>query len=342
MASYAEKFAQWRDSILSAYYAQDFGPSGMSGQPTYYDPFSKTFSHNFHKGVDLVLPGGLGAPVRSPASGKVVYTGGYNNDIHIQTANGWIYKMLHFVDHYQTTRDNGRGGQQGTRITRVGDLVRAGDTIGHQGSEGYSTGPHLHLQVETPPVDARGTRYAVDLGKNVKDVFYTLYHSLGLGAGYNPSHEFLSAPPEPLNTHGLPAPRIPPPNNSKGYDVPNPPVPPGNENPPGTVDPPESGVDLLGRGVVMGVQRPLFSSVISEVQSTLPDAGASILMFATGVLFVIIGLRKLGNDKAVQVITTPVLAPIQKTRSKIIGAVKSAKNAHPAGRAATVAESVSE
>jgi hypothetical protein len=95
----------------------------------------------FHNGVDLAATNGN--PIRAAQAGEVVWAGwandgfGYsvkvNHCFHISTAYGHMQQLL----------------------VHVHDYVQPGDTIGLEGSTGWSTGPHLHFMVEVDnvPID---------------------------------------------------------------------------------------------------------------------------------------------------------------------------------------------
>jgi murein DD-endopeptidase MepM/ murein hydrolase activator NlpD len=94
------------------------------------DPFSGHPA--FHNGVDLAAP--EGTPVRSAASGKVIFAGergDYGNLVVIQHENG-----------YETWY-----GHLKTIHVRLNQEVNSGYLLGEVGSTGRSTGPHLHFEV---------------------------------------------------------------------------------------------------------------------------------------------------------------------------------------------------
>lgn len=85
-------------------------------------------------GIDLAAP--KGTPILAAASGTVIfarngYNGGYGNMVIIAHPNGT-----------QTLY-----GHQSKITTHVGDQVYRGEIIGHEGSTGRSTGPHLHFKI---------------------------------------------------------------------------------------------------------------------------------------------------------------------------------------------------
>lgn len=86
-----------------------------------------------HEGVDLA--DAAGTPIRAAAAGTVKAAGwrfgGYGISVVISHGNG-IY--THYAHLSRAT-------------VRVGQRVRAGQTIGRVGSTGDSTGPHLHFEV---------------------------------------------------------------------------------------------------------------------------------------------------------------------------------------------------
>ncbi|BCY05654.1 M23 family metallopeptidase [Actinoplanes sp. L3-i22] len=85
-----------------------------------------------HAGVDLAAPDG--SPILAAGAGVVVRAGaaeGYGNAVLIDHGDGWL-------THY---------GHMSRIAVTVGQVVRAGEQIGDEGSTGHSTGPHLHFEV---------------------------------------------------------------------------------------------------------------------------------------------------------------------------------------------------
>lgn len=94
------------------------------------DPF--TGEAGQHNAIDI--SSAVGAPIRSPADGIVVkaeWANGYGNVIYVSHGYG-----------YST-----RYGHLSAFAVRPGQRVKRGDVIGHVGSTGRSTGPHLHYEV---------------------------------------------------------------------------------------------------------------------------------------------------------------------------------------------------
>lgn len=86
-----------------------------------------------HSGIDIASP--RGTTVKSPAGGKVVFTGrrgGYGQVLIIQHGYGvsTMYAHLNRI------------------VVKNGDRIKRGAALGEVGSSGYSTGPHLHYEVQ--------------------------------------------------------------------------------------------------------------------------------------------------------------------------------------------------
>ena len=93
------------------------------------DPFNGRPA--IHTGIDL--RGEVGEPVRATAAGRVSLAGregGYGNMVEIDHGNGLATRYGHLSE----------------IDVKVGQMVRIGETIGHIGSTGRSTGPHLHYE----------------------------------------------------------------------------------------------------------------------------------------------------------------------------------------------------
>jgi murein DD-endopeptidase MepM/ murein hydrolase activator NlpD len=98
---------------------------------TYFGEVGPT-SPRGHAGLDIA--GSYGDPVVAPADGVVLLAGwspAYGNNVILDHGNGYTTRYGHFTD---------VAVQEGESVTR-------GQLIGHIGSTGYSTGPHLHFEV---------------------------------------------------------------------------------------------------------------------------------------------------------------------------------------------------
>jgi murein DD-endopeptidase MepM/ murein hydrolase activator NlpD len=110
--------------------------SGYGGR---LDPLGQRGSE-FHRGIDLVKPNK--APIFPFVAGLVVHAGmgqagtglgGYGNVVAVKDSKG----TLHCYCHLDSVS------------VRVGQAVGLTDEIGHEGTTGRSTGPHLHYEVRT-------------------------------------------------------------------------------------------------------------------------------------------------------------------------------------------------
>lgn len=104
-----------------------------------HNPFGG-YSYEFHTGQDIATA--WGTPVIATANGTVIFAGcqnGYGQVVVIDHGGGLTTRYGH-LSHIDVT--------QGQTITR-------GEQVGHVGSTGRSTGPHLHYEVRIndEPVD---------------------------------------------------------------------------------------------------------------------------------------------------------------------------------------------
>jgi murein DD-endopeptidase MepM/ murein hydrolase activator NlpD len=86
-----------------------------------------------HLAIDYAAP--TGTPIMSVADGVVTqasWNGGFGNFIDIRHNSTYETQYAHLSAYN----------------VRAGDSVKQGDIIGYVGSTGFSTGPHLHYQVE--------------------------------------------------------------------------------------------------------------------------------------------------------------------------------------------------
>ncbi len=89
-------------------------------------------SRRLHSGVDIAGP--TGQPIVAAAAGQVVsagWRGGYGLAVVIDHGGGLATLYAH----------------QSQVVVGAGQVVEAGQQIGHIGSTGQSTGPHLHFEV---------------------------------------------------------------------------------------------------------------------------------------------------------------------------------------------------
>jgi murein DD-endopeptidase MepM/ murein hydrolase activator NlpD len=88
----------------------------------------------YHPGLDLAVP--VGTPIKAVADGVVLEAepagnSGYGHYLKIDHGNG-----LHSLYAHMSTLK-----------VEVGEQIAAGQVIGLSGNTGFSTGPHLHLEI---------------------------------------------------------------------------------------------------------------------------------------------------------------------------------------------------
>lgn len=89
----------------------------------------------FHTGIDIAGP--IGDPVIAFMDGKVIYADytSWGFGRHVEIDNGHFITSIYA--HLDTISPN----------IHVGDTIPAGTILGTRGSTGWSTGPHLHFQI---------------------------------------------------------------------------------------------------------------------------------------------------------------------------------------------------
>jgi hypothetical protein len=112
------------------------------------NPWSYTqFGVAGHNGIDFGCP--EGTPIYSVYPGTVTKIGydpqGYGNYVRVTTDFGRVI--------YAHLRET---------VVRVNDKVTMGQIIGRSGNTGYSSGPHLHLEVRKNGEEGNGYNGAVD------------------------------------------------------------------------------------------------------------------------------------------------------------------------------------
>jgi murein DD-endopeptidase MepM/ murein hydrolase activator NlpD len=95
--------------------------------------------HHDHPALDIAVP--IGTPIYAAKAGTVVTAGGADE--------GWGTHMLVVRDDEGWSWLYGHGSAVSVS---VGQHVEAGQQIGSSGNEGFSTGPHLHVQVTAPGI----------------------------------------------------------------------------------------------------------------------------------------------------------------------------------------------
>jgi murein DD-endopeptidase MepM/ murein hydrolase activator NlpD len=88
-----------------------------------------------HNGIDIAAP--IGTPIRAPLPGEVIASGpasGFGMWVRVRHDDGTVTTYGHV----------------NRSLVRVGEQVTAGEEIAEVGNRGRSTGPHLHMEVQTP------------------------------------------------------------------------------------------------------------------------------------------------------------------------------------------------
>jgi murein DD-endopeptidase MepM/ murein hydrolase activator NlpD len=88
-----------------------------------------------HNGIDIAAA--IGTPIRVPLPGEVIASGpasGFGLWVRVRHDDGTITTYGHV----------------NRSFVRVGEQVAAGEEIAEVGNRGHSTGPHLHMEVQTP------------------------------------------------------------------------------------------------------------------------------------------------------------------------------------------------
>ena len=131
------KYIWYRGDLLEKHVKSDKPRSPVPGYGVNY-PFgvkNSRYSAGFHTGCDLAAP--TGTKVVAVTDGTITRAddgGAYGKWTHLKSVNGRTYVYCH----------------QSARSVSVGDKVKAGQVIGHVGTTGNVTGPHLHFEATRP------------------------------------------------------------------------------------------------------------------------------------------------------------------------------------------------
>ncbi len=102
------------------------------------------YYHLGHHAIDIGAP--KGTPIYSIEKGKVILSGwstGYGYNIIVDHGNGQKSRYAHFSKLY----------------VKTGASVARGQQLGEMGSTGYSTGPHLHIEIIVNGVKVNPLKY---------------------------------------------------------------------------------------------------------------------------------------------------------------------------------------
>ena len=151
-------------SLITSLQAQEGAYTGPSSGWTWPVPNDHVISspygwrtwpdgtHEFHDGIDIAAP--LGTPMVSATAGKVLYAGpasGFGDWIVVESSGGLLEVYGHMYS-YEI-------------LVHSGEIVREGQQIASVGSNGFSTGPHLHFTIATGfdasgfPISVNPTQY---------------------------------------------------------------------------------------------------------------------------------------------------------------------------------------
>ncbi len=120
--------------------------------------FGELRAGHFHGGLDIKTQGEVGKPVRCIADGYVsrasVTPGGFGQALYVTHPNGYTSVYGHIMK-FASAVEEAVEAYQYSHETFSADLVfepnqiefKAGDVIALSGNEGYSFGPHLHLEL---------------------------------------------------------------------------------------------------------------------------------------------------------------------------------------------------
>ena len=140
-AKTAQKFTTTSDFIMPVR-GSITSPFGWRTHPIFK-------SRKFHSGVDIAA--GMGTPVKCSNSGVVVYSGWYGGYGKVVIVSHGNYKgkptstLYAHLSRYNVNK--------GAKVTK-------GQVVGHVGSTGYSTGPHLHFEVRVDGSPTNPLNYA--------------------------------------------------------------------------------------------------------------------------------------------------------------------------------------
>ena len=139
---------------------------GFGANPTWNNPHPvfDDYQSVGHLATDFSCP--IGTPIAAAAPGVVVYAGwGQNMPEWIATKYGYIFGPGGWASGIITILDHGDGtataySHQSEVLVSAGQRVAGGQTIGLSGKTGRSTGPHLHFEYMTLPINYGSAYYS--------------------------------------------------------------------------------------------------------------------------------------------------------------------------------------
>jgi murein DD-endopeptidase MepM/ murein hydrolase activator NlpD len=254
--------------IMGAVVTQRYGPTSYSVEPSYLG-----YPH-FHKGVDLVLPGGNKANVVAPATGTIEWIGydtgtrsGFGNAVKIRTTDGWHVLVGHL--------------SQLKAGLAVGQTVGVGDVLGNQGSTGASTGNHVHLEVTDPTGAAQNPGAVPSVIVNRLQNFFKWEGS-----------------PRPLPE---PDPQRDPGGGSTGS---------GGTTGGGTGSTGSGGVSPVSYIVGQSASQIKYN-LAGATEVLLNDVFPPMLFFGAGVILILLGIKHLGSEGPVNKVVVQPIADVE-------------------------------
>lgn len=139
----------WTHPLPTARLLSQFGNRGIIPGVT---------SSAFHNGIDLAAP--LGSEILAAGSGVVSYVGNGNKTLGL---SGWVV----VIEHLDGTSTAYNHMSEAGVLVAVGDQVLTGDVIALVGSEGRSTGPHLHFSAWVDGEAVNPVNYLQERGVDV-------------------------------------------------------------------------------------------------------------------------------------------------------------------------------
>ena len=140
--------------------AQDLWRLPISASYQVSSPFgARDYPNPFHNGFDMAVP--EGTAIYAAADGVVKlarWNGGYGNCTEIDIGGGFV--MVY--------------GHQSRLLVQEGQVVKAGTLIGLSGNTGFSTGAHLHFEIDVNGVAVDPApimlKHGVDLYRHIEVV----------------------------------------------------------------------------------------------------------------------------------------------------------------------------
>jgi murein DD-endopeptidase MepM/ murein hydrolase activator NlpD len=165
--SFSFNFNVYRGNVTKVTYDMNF---------PYYLPFKKgqafyieqgyngTFTHQNIKALDFNMP--VGTPVTAIRDGVVVLVEDTFNK-HGETADFARYANYILIQHPDGTFARYVHLKQNSVLIKPGEFVKSGQEIALSGSTGWTSGPHLHLEVYLPKAKKPQTivtKFRIDKG----------------------------------------------------------------------------------------------------------------------------------------------------------------------------------